>query len=118
MSRLWEPVRAYPRLYGWAVFVAASYFSFDLYTILILQKLAGAFQSGDLTGVKMHLIIYTVVFFIMYLRKYIVRDAGWVTIKRFVPKYLREKYFEQYIKLDNTAVEKVGTGRLINIINE
>ncbi len=118
VKRFFEPAMAHPWLYFRATLVASTFYIFDIYTVLTLQKLAASFQSGETSSIPRALTIYLIVVVCMYVRKRFAKHSWWVTIKRFGPKYLFSKYFNKYISLDNTHIERVWTGKLISIIKE
>ncbi len=116
ITRFFEPVDGYRKEYMQASAVAATYFLFDIYTILVLQHIASSFQSWEVSGIPKVILIYALAQSWFFIRKRIVRDYWWVTIKRFSYRNTMRTYLKKYIHLDNTAVEKIGTGKLMWII--
>ncbi len=118
LKRFFEPVFSYPLIYGGSIFVSATFFFFDIYTVLTLQSLATSFQDWNVGHIPKRLSIYAIVVVIMYIRKRIIRNQWRVLNKRFSAKYLFDLYFQKYIKLNNTDVEKVWVWRLMSIIKD
>ncbi len=91
-------------------------FVFDIYSIITLQHITKAVVSEDLEKIRSILITYSIIFVIYYIYKRIVRHQTRVKIRFSLWKIIWEEYIEKYLATEYTAVEKIGVGRLINII--
>ena len=107
VKRLFEPAFSNVYLYARASFVSATFFVFDIYTVLLLKYIASAFQNHQVEKMPRVLLRYAIIYIFMFLRKWFVKQYTRVTLKWYIPKLLYKKYLKAYIQLDSNAIEKL-----------
>ncbi|MFA7285105.1 MAG: ABC transporter ATP-binding protein, partial [Candidatus Absconditabacterales bacterium] len=118
LKRFFEPISKDRWLYVRAILSALYVFGFELATVLLLQSLTAQIQQGDVETLWHYLIIFVVAVGIFTIGKWFTRDYTWVTIGAVVDNCAHGDYIKKLIEADSTAVEKIGTGRLIAIMNQ
>lgn len=84
--------------------------------IVFLQKIVYHLENSDKEGFINILYIYIIVIIVYELLWFITRKWWWVETMPLWAIDIYKKYIWKYIRLDNTAVEKIGTGKLLWII--
>jgi|GEM_PF-5660365 len=75
-------------------------------------------DNGNYANIQSLLIEFAIVSVIYFFLKFVERDWFWPDTSAKLQRHLRKKHLMTYARFDNTAVEKLGTGRLINIVKE
>lgn len=91
-------------------------FAFDIYSILTLQQVTAAIINQDLEKIKSILITYSIFFILFYIYKRSIRHQTWIKVRYSQSKIIWDEYIERYLSTEYTAIEKIGVGRLIEII--
>lgn len=117
IKKLFSPLKKIKKPYHWvfSVFFRSIY---DVYTIFLFSRLGSLIDSGNYDDIKKLIVEFAIILVIYiggkYRQKARFRPQSVMRLK----KYMRKRYLKEYINLDNTHVEKIWTGRLINVIKE
>ena len=95
-------------------------FFFSIFTIItveIFKRATTLIQNHDAEGVKKLIIIYIVIVIAFIIYNYCVRNSG-AEIPYLWRSLIQKKVFPVFFKLDNTSVEKLGTGKIQYIMED
>ncbi len=112
-----EPI-SYTKWRWWIYFSTEVFDAFQsIFTIQIGAFIIAAIERKDIVTIKFRCGILWTIFLLNYIIGRIGQMAqevsnGWTEL------WLKRKFFEQYIHLENTKVEAIGTGKMQNIIFE
>ncbi len=109
---------SYTKWHWWIYFFTEIYDAFQsIFTIQVGVYIISAIEKKDIANVKFWCVVLIVIFFINYISGWIAEmtsvKADWLS-----KLWLREKYFNKYLHLDNTQTEKIWTGKMQNILIE
>lgn len=104
------------KMYFLWTFLASTWFYFDIYTVWIFKKVGDAVELWIADPIKTMLIWYCIVFVIFYIRKFLIRKKLIATARYELAKHLWWVYMKKFFNLDYTYVEKIGTWRIIEIM--
>lgn len=116
-SRLLEPIKANPLPYLKAIFSRCVIISVEISGILVIQKIAQGAQEGNIHLIQQWSIFLIGVVIVSLLFKRSIRHWFWPNSTAVSEQYLWHRYFHAVIQLDSTHVEKLGTGRMIDIVH-
>jgi len=112
-----SPLKEFP----WTSLILLWYSLFTaIYAILIVLLLgwmADAIVVGDFSTIWTYLLILFAFILVNYLAKIFYRPTNF-RIFRDVSLSLEKLYLQKFITADNNQVEKIGTGRMISIVNQ
>lgn len=112
-----EPIN-YTKWRWWVYFGTETFDAFkSIFIIQVGTYIIAAIERKDIHSIKVWCIVLGIMFFISY----IMERIGEMSTERsnnLSLLWLRKKYLEKYIQFDNTQTEKMGTGKMQNIIFE
>jgi ABC-type multidrug transport system fused ATPase/permease subunit len=117
IKKLFAPVWNHPKLWMtmvWATFMRTSK---SYISLLIMQYIVQVMESKDYNAFQTWVVALTVFYIFFQLITWVLKDHGWVRFWFPFKKVLHQIIIPQYINLDNTATEKIWTGKTINIID-
>ncbi len=118
IRRFMQPAIDQWRMYLIGVGVMSSRFFFDIFTVWTFKYTGKFIETWDYEKIYQIFVIYTVVFILYYIWKYIIK-LGWRAKSRYAfAKVLRRDYSEDFFSLDATYIERMGTGRTISLIQD
>lgn len=96
----------------------SSFFAvYSTFLVLLIGWIADAIALWDIAAIQKYLIILIIFIGINYLTKIFYRPTNF-RIARDVHLYLEKLYLHKFILADNNQVEKIGTWRMISIVNQ
>ena len=118
VKRFFEPVRENPTLWTKAII---KYFLFSIgpmISVLFLKYITQSIEKWDKILFQKLIVFFILTMTIYYIIRVIFRNRWRVTIISKWEKDIYKKYIPWFISLDNTAIEKIGTWRMISIIQQ
>lgn len=115
-KKFFEPAFDLWKITSKAVFFSVIRTCYNLLSVLLIQKIIQYLQSWNLEAIQSWLIVYVVIFvlvMILFTNIY----SRWRGNQIYAyDNYIQKKYLNVIMLIENTAFEKVGTGRFISII--
>ena len=118
VKRFFEPVRENPTLWTKAII---KYFLFSIgpmISVLFLKYITQSIEKWDKILFQKLIVFFILTMTIYYIIRVIFRNRWRVAIISKWEKDIYKKYIPWFISLDNTAIEKIGTWRMISIIQQ
>ncbi|MCH2188912.1 ABC transporter ATP-binding protein/permease [Candidatus Gracilibacteria bacterium] len=84
--------------------------------VVFLQQIMGYLERGDEIGFTHILTVYIAFIFLYESLLFFLRNYGWSETIPDTFNDIYKIYLKKYVGLDNTSIEKIGTGKLIGII--
>ncbi|USN58238.1 MAG: ABC transporter ATP-binding protein [Candidatus Peribacteria bacterium] len=115
-KRFFEPAKYLPWLYIKAFIFYGSWAVKGIIHVLFLKEIIGALELGN------ELLFFQIVgWYIAYILlqeflDYAMKFWGWLGFSEILQKKIDEIYVPQFIELDNSELEKLGTGKVVSII--
>jgi ABC-type multidrug transport system fused ATPase/permease subunit len=117
VKRFFSPLKGHPRFLRGNVIVSCIYACFEILSVEIFKYATNSIQNGNLEGIKQIIIIFFGLFLGYLLFSRCFKNIGRVTMNYESKKYLHNIYLQKFFKLDNTKVEKLGTGKMQSILD-
>lgn len=117
MKRFIEPLFAIDQ-WRKGIVMALSRVLFDVYIIFMFKRTWEIIESWLFIELTSLLVEFWVVLMIFYILKFCMMGRFWPDNTFKIIKHLRSTYLPKYLAADNSSMEKIGTGRLINIMKE
>lgn len=117
-KKFFEPVLAAPKIYIKAVFPYVLWASLPIVTLILLERITKAVELGNKLLFERYLLIFAVSMVVYQLLVWLVRRWGRLEIRTLWYKKLYPPYIRKFLRLENTAIERIGTGRMISIIEQ
>jgi len=120
----WQKVRLFfspLRTNPWWVFFLIVYIVFfaffNTYIVVIIQKITEAIEWQNIELFRMQSLLLLWLFIINYFTKVFYKPRNFWLIRDFT-QYLDSLYLEKFLQSNNNETEKIGTGRMISIIQQ
>ncbi|MCX6824641.1 MAG: ABC transporter ATP-binding protein [candidate division SR1 bacterium] len=117
IKRFLKPI-SYTKGWWWGLFFTDIFDGFQsIFTIQIGAYIVAAIERKDIYSIKFWCIMLAIIFIFSYVMRR-VSEMTMEMSKGLCEIEFRKEYFKQYLNLDNTKTEKIGTGKMQNIIFE
>ncbi len=116
IKRFFEPLQSnYP-----AVFFAFLKYScwafYSLFSVYIIRETTRLYTLHNLLWIERILYEYILFSAVFFVTTWFLRTADWPTLYHDMDKWINRHYLGHLMKIENTYLEKLGTGRLIAIL--
>lgn len=111
------PLRSNPRGVFFLLIYVGFFVFFNTYIVVIIQKITEAIESQDSHFFFVQSILLLVLFVVNYLTKVFYKPRNFWLIRDFT-QYLDALYLEKFLQSDNNETEKIGTWRMISIMQQ
>ncbi len=118
VKRFFEPVRENPVMWLKAI---RQYFLFSIWpviSILFLRHIIHTIEQWDKNSFIISVTWFGVVTILYYLLRILFRNWWRVPVFAKSEQQVYRKYIPWFISLDNTRIEKIGTGRMVSIVQQ
>lgn len=113
IKKFFEPATILRTLTLKAVVFSILRTSYNLSSVVLVQKIIEKVQAGDMAGIQYRLIVYGAIFLLMLVYFNLAYDRWrWKQLHEY-DKYIQEKYLNIILLMESNEFEKVGTGKFI-----
>jgi len=117
-TRFFRPIQDNRLMYLTGVCVMSTWFMFDIFTVWVIKYAGKAIELQDLELIRTIVLWYSIIFVFYFVVKYAIRK-WWRPVSRYeFAKYFWRDILKKFFWLENTYVEKMGTGRTISLIQD
>ena len=117
VKRFLEPVKPVS-LYVKSIAMAVMNNAYWIYSIVLLQTITASIESGNESSFRTQLIVFSVLTIVFYSLSFLLRHKeAWPALYFKTIRNAHRVYMERFISLDNNKAERIGTGRIISIID-
>ncbi len=99
-------------------FVMLNRHLFDLATVIATKEVWDAVEQWDMDRIQFVFSVYLIFFLISYVLKYLTRERWALRSKYGLAKIIWRDVYDKYFAFDMNAVERTGTGKMMNIISK
>lgn len=117
-KRFFGPIRKNPKLYMRGFFVKTLWATPPVFAIIMAEQLTYAIEAWNQEQFWVILIGFIVGIFVLEASCFVFRNWGWVSINTLGNISVYEDVIEEFLHASNTEVEKIGTGKIIAIIQK
>lgn len=116
VRRFFGPLKNNPRLYAMACIPYTIRTITPLVTVLLMRYITNAIEQGDRQQFIFLLCLFVGSVFFLQGTKLLTRNIGRIDMESRGEKDIYPSYIEKFLTLDNTYTEKMGTGKLVSIM--
>jgi len=116
VKRFFSPVKDEPKLFINPFLVSCLWVIFPLITVEIFKRATASIQSWEYEWIKKWALIYLVFVIVWIILWYLLKNVE-ITAMNGIEKNVQSEYFKKYLKLDNTNIEKLWTGKMQSIVS-
>jgi len=116
IKRFFSPVKNKPRLIIKPFLVSCLWVIFPLITVEIFKKATSSIQYWEYEWIKKWIFVYLWLVVCWIILWYLLKNVETTTMNE-IEKNIQWEYFKKYLKLDNTSIEKLWTGKMQSIIS-
>ncbi len=117
-KRFFEPVLTCP---AYSFSVVAKWLLWganNIFNVLMIQYISRLIEEWSYETARMSAFIYIGVFAVYWFVGWFSKQWGWGNMYFPILGYIQKKYLTKFVHLESTHVEKLGTGKMINIFSE
>lgn len=116
VKRFFSPVKGHPRFILANTLANCFYSFFTILTVEVFKKATALIQNNDSEGVQKLILIYIGIIVVFLIFNRFTRNVG-ASMRHDGRWLIQQKIFPLFFKLDNTSVERLGTGKLQSIMD-
>ena len=118
IKKLFWPLQHHPKLWMSLIFQNLLWTSSGYVSILIMQYIVTVMEMKDISSFSSALIWLVLFYLVFEVIEYLSRNEWWVRFWFPFCAVIHKIIVPEYITLDNTATEKIGTGKTIAIMEK
>ena len=116
VKRFFSPVKGHPRFILANTLTNCFYSFFTILTVEVYKKATALIQNNDSEGVQKLILIYIGIIVVFLIFNRFTRNVA-ASMRHDGRWLIQQKIFPLFFKLDNTSVERLGTGKLQSIMD-
>ena len=116
IKRFFSPIKNKPWLIIKPFLVSCLWVVFPLITVEIFKKATSSIQNWEYEWIKKWIFVYLLLVIFWIILWYLLKNVETTTMNE-IEKNIQWEYFKKYLKLDNTSIEKLWTGKMQSIIS-
>ncbi|GAB0175038.1 MAG: hypothetical protein HHAS10_09170 [Candidatus Altimarinota bacterium] len=116
-KRFFEPVFLMPRNFFWNIFEGIAMGGYYIFSFEILRNIFASLIQADLQDFYTLIYWYSGVSIFLMSARFLLYKEGWAKILFDGTKIYYGIYLKKFIQADGNMIERIGTGRFINIID-
>ena len=116
VKRFFSPIKFNPWLIINPFLVSCLWVIFPLITVEIFKRATTSIQNWEYEWIKKWIYIYLWLVILWIILWFLLKNVDTTSINK-IEKNIQWEYFKRYLKLNNTSIEKLGTGKMQSIIS-